>query len=232
MVRAAFLATVLCALTPSRAHAQLFAWTDASGAVIISKTPRGTAGQTFKVFSPGSQSTAYRATTPASAKAAVYSDLIEQHATQHSLSPDFVRAVIQAESAFNPYARSPKGAMGLMQLMPGTAAVYNVTNAYDPAQNIRAGVAYLKSLMTRFNDNVALALAAYNAGPGAVEKYGNTVPPYKETRNYVARITNNTGTAPAVRPGSQLYQVVTVVDGHKSVKYYDKPIPGATLVAR
>ena len=79
--------------------------------------------------------------------------------------------------------------MGLMQLMPSTAALYRVTDAFDPAQNIRAGVAYLKSLLTRFNDNQSLALAAYNAGPGAVEKYGNVVPPYKETRNYVARIT-------------------------------------------
>jgi soluble lytic murein transglycosylase-like protein len=122
--------------------------------------------------------------------------------------------------------------MGLMQLMPSTAADYQVTNAFDPAQNIRAGVAYLKSLLTRFNDNVSLALAAYNAGPRAVEKYGNTVPPYKETRNYVARIKSNSDAAHAVRTGNQLYQVVTVVDGRRSVKYYDKPHPGATPVAR
>jgi len=120
--------------------------------------------------------------------------------------------------------------MGLMQLMPGTAADYQVTNAYDPAQNIRAGVAYLKSLMTRFNDDVSLALAAYNAGPRAVEKYGNTVPPYKETRSYVARIKGNSDAAHAVTTGNLLYQVVTVVDGYRTVRYYDQPRPGATLV--
>jgi soluble lytic murein transglycosylase-like protein len=231
MVRTALLATLLCALTPSLAQAQLYSWKDSSGRLIISDSPRDSAAKVYPVAYSNAGASFGVTKPPVSKRAAQFDDLIATHAGLHSLNPDFVRAVIQAESAFNPSARSPVGAMGLMQLMPATAAQYNVTNAYDPAQNIRAGVAYLKSLMTRFNDNVSLALAAYNAGPGAVEKYGNTIPPYKETRNYVARITNNTGTAPAVRLGSQLYQVVTVVDGHKSVKYYDKPRPGATLVS-
>lgn len=229
MVRIALFATLLCALTPSLAQAQLYSWKDSSGRLIISDTPRDSAAKVYPVAYIGSS---FGVTKPVVNKRATqFDDLIATHATMHSLSPDFVRAVIQAESAFNPMARSIKGAMGLMQLMPGTAAQYNVTNAYDPAENIRGGVAYLKSLMTRFKNDVSLALAAYNAGPGAVEKYGNSVPPYKETRNYVAKITHNSGTAPAVRSGSQLFQVVTVVDGHKSVKYYDKPRPGATLVA-
>jgi soluble lytic murein transglycosylase-like protein len=229
MVRTALLATLLCALTPSLAQAQLYSWKDASGRLFISTTPKDSTAKVYPVAYIG---TSFAVARPVvSKRASQFDDLITTHASLHSLSPDFVRAVIQAESAFNPMARSVKGAMGLMQLMPGTAAQYAVTNAYDPAQNIRAGVAYLKSLMTRFNDNVSLALAAYNAGPGAVAKYGNTVPPYKETRNYVTKITNNSGTGPAVRTGSQLFQVVTVVDGHKSVKYYDKPRPGATLVA-
>jgi soluble lytic murein transglycosylase-like protein len=229
MVRIALVATLLCVLTPSLAQAQLYSWKDASGRLIISDTPRDSAAKVYPVAYIGSS---FGVTRPVVNKRAVqFDDLIATHASLHSLSADFVRAVIQAESAFNPMATSIKGAMGLMQLMPGTAAQYNVTNAYDPAQNIRAGVAYLKSLMTRFDNNVSLALAAYNAGPGAVAKYGNAVPPYKETRNYVAKITKNSGTAPAVRAGSQLFQVVTVVDGHKSVKYYDKPRPGATLVS-
>jgi soluble lytic murein transglycosylase-like protein len=167
-------------------------------------------------------------TKPAAvAKAAQYDELIVQHASVHSLSPDFVRAVIQAESAFNPWARSPKGAMGLMQLMPQTAAVYRVLNAYDPAENIRAGVAYLRSLLDRYNNDESLALAAYNAGPNAVDKYG-AVPPYKETRNYVARIKGSQ--AQAAVTAHQIFRVVEVVDGREVVRFTDKPIAGATLV--
>jgi len=230
MVRNALLATLLCALTPSLAQAQLYSWKDASGRLIISDTPRDSSAKVYAAVAY--IGTSYGVTKQVvSRRAAEYDDLITEHSSKNALSPDFVRAVIQAESAFNPQARSIKGAMGLMQLMPSTAAVYGVTNAYDPAQNIRAGVAYLKSLMTRFKDDVSLALAAYNAGPGAVEKYGNTVPPYKETRSYVARIRGNSDAAHAVNNRNQLYQVVTVVDGHRSIKYYDKPRPGATLVA-
>ena len=155
-----------------------------------------------------------------------------EQAREHALSPDFVRAVIQAESAFNPRARSAKGAMGLMQLMPDTAAEYTVTNAYDPAQNIRGGVAYLKSLLDRYDGDVSLALAAYNAGPGAVEKYGRTVPPYKETRSYVARIRGASDARPAVNPSSAIYKVVRIVDGQEVVWYSNKPSPGATLVRK
>lgn len=236
MVRNALLATLLCALTPSLAHAQLYSWKDASGRLIISDSPKDSSAKVYAVAYIGS---GYGVAKPAAAvaplqvvsrRAPEFDDLIAQHASRHDLSPDFVRAVIQAESAFNPGARSPKGAMGLMQLMPSTAAEYKVTDAYNPAENIRAGVAYLKSLMIRFKDNVSLALAAYNAGPRAVEKYGNTVPPYKETRNYVARIKSNSGSEPAVVQPHLLYQVVTVVDGQRSVKYYDKPRPGATPV--
>ncbi|HEX9366830.1 MAG TPA: transglycosylase SLT domain-containing protein [Vicinamibacterales bacterium] len=230
MLRTTLLATLLCALTPSLAHAQLYSWKDASGRLVISDAPKDSSAKVYAVAYIGN---AYAATKQVvNHRAPAYDGLIALHASKHALNPDFVRAVIQAESAFNPDARSPKGAMGLMQLMPSTAAVYQVTDAYDPAQNIRAGVAYLKSLMTRFNDDVSLALAAYNAGPRAVERYGNAVPPYKETRNYVARIKGNSDAAHAIVTGDQLYQVVTVVDGHRTVKYYDKPRPGAILVVR
>ena len=235
MVRTALLAGLLCALTPALAHAQLYSWQDASGALVISKTPREMNGQAYLAVSsraaqPTEQPMTFKATTPSSPRAAQYAGLIEEHASQHSLSPDFVRAVIQAESAFNPWARSVKGAMGLMQLMPGTAAEYKVTNAYDPAQNIRAGVAYLKSLMTRYDNDVSLALAAYNAGPKSVEKYGNKVPPYKETRNYVAKIKGNTDATRAVSSPNAIYKVVKVVDGREVVSYSQKPTPGATIV--
>ena len=158
-----------------------------------------------------------------------FDDLIIANANEHSLHPDFVSAVIQAESAFNPHARSHKGAMGLMQLMPGTAADYGVTNAYDPVQNIRAGVAYLKSLLVRFGNDVSLALAAYNAGPKTVEKYGNAVPPYKETRNYVSKIKANAAAATIDQP-KRIFRTVEVVDGREVVRYSDKPAPKAPAV--
>lgn len=114
-----------------------------------------------------------------------YSEIIERVAAEQKVSAKLVRAVIQVESAYNVRARSPKGAMGLMQLMPATARQYAVADPYDPATNIEAGIRHLKSLLEKLP--VALALAAYNAGEGAVQRF-NGIPPYQETRNYVSRI--------------------------------------------
>jgi hypothetical protein len=112
---------------------------------------------------------------------------VEEAARSHGLDPRLVDLVIRMESGYNPRAVSPKGARGVMQLMPATASMYGVANLFDPLQNIRAGVRYLKDLFQRFNSDVSLALAAYNAGPEAVEKHGG-VPPYDETRSYVRAI--------------------------------------------
>jgi soluble lytic murein transglycosylase-like protein len=114
-----------------------------------------------------------------------YSEIIDRVAAEQDVSAKLVRAVIQVESAYNPRARSPKGAMGLMQLMPATARQYAVADPYDAASNIEGGIKHLKSLLQRLP--VALALAAYNAGEGAVQRF-NGIPPYAETRNYVSRI--------------------------------------------
>jgi soluble lytic murein transglycosylase-like protein len=114
-----------------------------------------------------------------------YSEIIDRVAAEQEVSAKLVRAVIQVESAYNPRARSPKGAMGLMQLMPATARQYAVADPYDAASNIEGGIKHLKSLLQRLP--VALALAAYNAGEGAVQRF-NGIPPYPETRNYVSRI--------------------------------------------
>ena len=114
-----------------------------------------------------------------------YSDIIDRVAAEQNVPAKLVRAVIQVESAYNVRARSPKGAMGLMQLMPATARQYAVADPYDPASNIEAGIKHLKSLLQRLP--VAMALAAYNAGEAAVQRF-NGIPPYPETRNYVSRI--------------------------------------------
>jgi len=114
--------------------------------------------------------------------------LIRQNGAKYGVDPYLIFCVMEQESHFNARALSPKGAQGLMQLMPGTAARFGVRHAFDPAQNISGGTRYLKQLLGRFNNRVDLVLASYNAGEGAVARFGNRVPPYRETRNYVKRI--------------------------------------------
>jgi soluble lytic murein transglycosylase-like protein len=119
--------------------------------------------------------------------------LIKLYGGQYGVDPYLIYCLMSQESSFMSGAVSPKGAQGLMQLMPDTAARYGVTNPYDVAQNIKGGTRYLKDLLTMFNGRVDLALAGYNAGEGAVMKFGNTVPPYDETRNYVKLILKRYG---------------------------------------
>jgi len=114
--------------------------------------------------------------------------LIRQNGYKYNVDPYLIFLVMEQESHFNTHAVSPKGARGLMQLMPGTGARYGVRHPHDPAQNISGGTRYLRELLNRFNNRVDLVLASYNAGEGAVAKFGNKVPPYQETRNYVKKI--------------------------------------------
>jgi hypothetical protein len=119
---------------------------------------------------------------------ALYASHIQAAATANNVDPALIRAVISAESGYNPHAVSRAGAVGLMQLMPETASRYNVANARDPEQNIHGGARYLSDLLQMFNNDVRLAVAAYNAGEQAVMKYGNQIPPYRETQEYVPKV--------------------------------------------
>jgi len=117
-----------------------------------------------------------------------YQPLVSEAARAHGIDEALLHAVIEVESGYNPAAVSPKGAVGLMQLMPKTARRYNVANAYDSAQNIYGGAQYLRDLMNMFKNDLQLTLAAYNAGEEAVKQQGNRIPPYRETQRYVPRV--------------------------------------------
>lgn len=121
-------------------------------------------------------------------RATRYRAVVRATAQAKGVEPELLHAVIAAESGYNPSALSQKGAVGLMQLMPGTAAQYGVTNPSDPAQNLNAGARHLRYLLGKFDNDMTLALAAYNAGEQAVSQYGNRIPPYPETRAYVQRV--------------------------------------------
>jgi soluble lytic murein transglycosylase-like protein len=122
------------------------------------------------------------------ARATQYDAIIEHAAVSSAVAPDLLRAVIVVESGFNSRAKSKRGAVGLMQLMPATATRFGVSNPYDPRQNVHAGARYLKFLIDRFGHDIRLALAAYNAGEEAVDRNGGQIPPFDETRAYVPRV--------------------------------------------
>ena len=135
--------------------------------------------------------------------------LIRFYGSQHGVDPYLIYCLMSQESKFSKIATSPKGAQGLMQLMPGTAARYGVTNPYDVAQNISGGTRYLKDLLKMFNGRIDLALAGYNAGENAVIKYGYTIPPYDETRNYVKLIVKRYGATKASKVESPKSKVAS-----------------------
>ena len=164
------------------AQAQIYTWTDGNGHLVLSDRPKAGTQRAYVV--PQSESIRTTRAVDAS-KSSLYEEIIAFNARLQGVRTDLVRAVMQVESGFNPIARSPKGAMGLMQLMPETMKEFHVSNAFDPAENIRGGVAYLKQLLDRYSNNEVLALAAYNAGPGAVK---GAVPRNGETEYYVARV--------------------------------------------
>jgi soluble lytic murein transglycosylase-like protein len=151
-----------------------------------------------------------------------YDQLISEHAKSNGVREDLVRAVVQVESAFNPYARSSKGALGLMQLMPATIRQFGVVNPFNAAENVRAGVLYLRQLLDRYDNNEELALAAYNAGAGSVDRHGQKIPPYAETRHYVSKVTEIAGKAAESPNRTHIYRVVEIIDGREVVRYTDR----------
>lgn len=212
---------VVCLAVAAPAHAQIYSWRDGKGNMVLSN--RRPVANTKLASYAVPKAEGLRATRSVAAeRARAYDDLIVEHSRTNGVRADLVRAVMQVESGFNPSARSPKGAMGLMQLMPATAKQHGVRNAFDPAENVRAGVAYLRELLDRYQNNEELALAAYNAGPGAVDKHGQTVPPYRETQSYVAQI-NKMAARPIEMRGTAIYRITeTTPDGRPIVRYTDK----------
>lgn len=229
MTRFARFALLVCLWSgvAATASAQIYSWRDPNGNLVLSDTPPADAATpTRTYYKPANTRERLLVTRPVSGRYRNdYDELIVEHARAHGVRPDLVRAVIQVESGYNPYALSPKGAMGLMQLMPGTAAGLGVTRPYDPGQNIRGGVRYLRALLERFENNEELALAAYNAGPEAVGRYGNQVPPYRETRDYVRKVRTRTSVTSAATPRRLMYKTVEVVDGRPVTRWSNTPPP-------
>ena len=219
------LVTIVLVGSAETTEAQIYTWRNADGVLVFSDTPRTTAGAITQVRG----TTAVRSTHAAPpVPGRSLGAIILREATRQGVRPELVRAVIQVESAFDPQARSSKGAIGLMQLMPATAADLHVRDPYDPAQNIRGGVAYLRRLLDRYDGNEELALAAYNAGPEAVARHGNQVPPFRETRNYLNRVRSSTtvtdrGLAATLVNGQTIYKTYEVVDGRRIPTYSDVP---------
>ena len=163
------------------AEAQIYSWRDANGTLVLSDRPSSPDVHAVAVAVVVVGTRRIRTTRAVASTRRIDKDIaavIEENATRYGVRSDPIRAVIQIESAFDPDARSLVGAMGLMQLMPQTAKELNVLNPYDPEQNVRGGVGYLRRLLDTYDGNEELALAAYNAGPDAVRWYGAQVPPF------------------------------------------------------
>jgi len=194
----AFFTALIVFLMPPVALADIYQYTDASGVLHFTNVSGGKNHKRVrseprqKIIQPEAaplpqDSTLAKNTISSANRPSAYLDIIQTACNRHGVDPALVHALVKVESDFNPYALSRKGAMGLMQLMPQTAMDMNVQNSFSPNENVNGGVKYLRYLIDRYEGNLSLALAAYNAGETAVKKWG-TIPPFKETQNYVQRV--------------------------------------------
>ena len=191
MLARAVFSALLFAGSASAASTDIFAYTDSTGVTHFTNVPTD---KHFRLIAKGpvEPPPVARAGNPRpkdwAVRVGTYSKVVDRAAQRSAVQPALLLAVIAVESAFDPLAVSPVGAQGLMQLLPGTARRYGVGDAFDPEQNVGAGAKYLSDLLRRYNNNLELALAAYNAGENAVDRYGQRVPPYLETRAYVPAV--------------------------------------------
>ena len=191
-----FLFALAMAALSRPALADIYSFKDENGVVHFSNMPddkrykliRREAGSAPAPVAAPAAAAAANVYMPAEESIRRFSPIIDTASRLHGVDAALIHAVISAESGYNPSALSKAGAMGLMQLMPQTAKRYGVTNIMDPVQNITGGVRYLRDLLSMFNGNLELAIAAYNAGENAVIKYGNKIPPYAETVQYVPKV--------------------------------------------
>jgi soluble lytic murein transglycosylase-like protein len=178
---------LLLLLCGGAAEANIYAYTDSHGVVHLTNVPAGNSAYHMVMRTPKMPVATARADFNRVAKQQ-YQSLIHAAASRYGVSPALVNAVISAESGYNAGAVSPKGAIGLMQLIPATAARFGVSNSFSPAENINGGTAYLAHLLRKFSGDLKLAVAAYNAGSGAVIQAGYHIPPFAETQAYVPRV--------------------------------------------
>ena len=211
-------AAMLVALPYHSVHADIYKYTDEDGVIHLTNV-NVAKGKKYQRVSESRTTTSHAkpAPRPVASPAAsavtstnvpsAYLESINTACDRHGVDPALVHAIMKVESDFNPYALSRKGAMGLMQLMPQTAVDMNVSNSFNPEENIYGGVKYLRYLLDRYEGNVSLALAAYNSGETAVKRWG-TIPPFPETQNYVQRIMrlyNGSGTTNGTGPRYTVY---------------------------
>jgi soluble lytic murein transglycosylase-like protein len=225
VTRVLLTAALFVILWPAHANAQIYAWRDATGTLVLSDRVIDQPTDIYQVEG----APRYVSTVPVESTSARerYEPYVIEYSNLHSLRPELVRAVIQVESGYNARALSPKGAMGLMQLMPDTARMLGVQRPYDPEQNIRGGTRYLRLLLDKYDGNEELALAAYNAGSGAVDRYGKRIPPYRETRDYVRKVGSKAGEATYTTRKLRIYKTIEIVDGRVVPRYSsEKPASG------